>query len=88
MQRESRSFMTIDDNDINNKLSDEVKVDASKEEPVIIAPVNDKEEPPLLIFGLNPKDPQDWITVGLSTVIVYNGVQMIGELVQGLTQIK
>ena len=81
--------MTIDsNNDINNKVNDEVKVDTPKEEPAIISPASDKEEPPLLIFGLNPKDPQDWITVGLSTVILYNGVEMLAELVQGLTQVK
>ena len=37
-------------------------------------------EKPFTIFGLNPKDPNDWITVGLSIVVVWNGVQIVGEL--------
>jgi len=36
------------------------------------------------ILGLNPKDPQDWITAGLSVVITVTGVDIVSGLVQRL----
>ena len=36
------------------------------------------------ILGLNPKDPQDWITAGLSVVITVTGFDILSSLVQKL----
>ena len=33
------------------------------------------------ILGLNPKDPQDWITAGLSVVITVTGFDIVSSLV-------
>ena len=67
--------MTIID-DPNGSIDDQ-KSSLSEKEVI-------QEDEKILIFGLNPKDPNDWITVLLTGVITVKGVQIVGQIIQAV----
>lgn len=64
----------------NSKSSSDEILTNTPTAPQIIS----TEEAPVLIYGLNPKDPQDWITVFLSTIVVWNGYLIVSEEIKNL----
>jgi hypothetical protein len=37
-------------------------------------------------FGLNPADPQDWITVALSGIVLYETVGIVKDVIAGISK--